>query len=129
MRPAEAIPICLVKSFQWKGRASRSEYWWFLPVGIALPGTLLDATPWFLSRAKAREFWMVVPAFGAACNHPLSRFRVGRRGEWVIEFDRAIEQAVRRHAPPGSPYSMLLSGGLDSRMARRTDRPSIQVIR
>ena len=33
--PAEAIRTCLAKSFQFKGRATRSEFWWFAPVGIA----------------------------------------------------------------------------------------------
>lgn len=58
---------------------------WFRMARIVtrtLPGTLVDATPWFLSRAKAREFWMVLPAFGIACNHPLSQFRIGRHGHW-----------------------------------------------
>ena len=37
MGPAQAIRTCLRKSFQYSGRASRAEYWWFLPVGLALP--------------------------------------------------------------------------------------------
>jgi uncharacterized membrane protein YhaH (DUF805 family) len=48
MRPAQAIKTCLSKSFQVSGRASRSEYWWFLPFGLALPvvGLLLLRTLW-----------------------------------------------------------------------------------
>jgi uncharacterized membrane protein YhaH (DUF805 family) len=37
MGPAQAIRTCIAKSFQFSGRASRAEYWWFLPIGIALP--------------------------------------------------------------------------------------------
>jgi uncharacterized membrane protein YhaH (DUF805 family) len=37
MGPAAAIRTCLGKSFDFSGRASRSEYWWFLPVGTLLP--------------------------------------------------------------------------------------------
>lgn len=58
---------------------------WFRMARIVtrtLAGTLVDATPWFLSWAEAQEFWMVLPAFGVAGNHPLSQFRVGRRGDW-----------------------------------------------
>ena len=40
----QAIKTCLRKSFQFSGRASRSEYWWFLPVGIALPICALALT-------------------------------------------------------------------------------------
>ncbi|NBZ87641.1 DUF805 domain-containing protein [Stagnihabitans tardus] len=49
MGPAEAIRTGFAKSFQYSGRASRSEYWWFLPVGAALPvaalGTALTLRP------------------------------------------------------------------------------------
>jgi uncharacterized membrane protein YhaH (DUF805 family) len=37
MGPAQAIRTGLVKSFQFSGRASRSEFWWFAPVGLAPP--------------------------------------------------------------------------------------------
>ncbi|GLS88109.1 hypothetical protein GCM10010873_30830 [Cypionkella aquatica] len=37
MGPAQAIGTCLRKSFQYSGRASRAEYWCFLPVGLILP--------------------------------------------------------------------------------------------
>ena len=29
MGPLDAIKTCLAKSFQFKGRASRAEFWWF----------------------------------------------------------------------------------------------------
>ena len=37
MRPAQAIGTGLAESFQFSGRASRSECWWFLPIGAVLP--------------------------------------------------------------------------------------------
>ncbi len=54
MTPVDAIKTGLRKSFTFKGRASRSEYWWFLPVGIAVPAILLfglrfiapESAPW-----------------------------------------------------------------------------------
>ncbi|MEL6573061.1 MAG: DUF805 domain-containing protein [Pseudomonadota bacterium] len=41
MGPAEAIKSGFKKSFQFSGRASRSEYWWFLPVGLLMPAVAL----------------------------------------------------------------------------------------
>ena len=35
MRPAQAIKTCLIKSFNFSGRASRSEFWWFVPPWMA----------------------------------------------------------------------------------------------
>lgn len=35
MRPAQAIKTCLIKSFNFSGRASRSEFWWFVPLWMA----------------------------------------------------------------------------------------------
>ncbi|PTX54922.1 uncharacterized membrane protein YhaH (DUF805 family) [Litoreibacter ponti] len=32
MRPFAALKSCLLKSFRWRGRAPRSEFWWFLLV-------------------------------------------------------------------------------------------------
>lgn len=29
MGPVKAVKTCISKSFTWKGRASRSEFWWF----------------------------------------------------------------------------------------------------
>ena len=36
MKPAQAIKTCLTKSFQFRGRASRSEYWWFFMATLLL---------------------------------------------------------------------------------------------
>ncbi len=41
MRPAQAIVTGFSRSFDFSGRASRAEYWWFLPVGLGLPAALL----------------------------------------------------------------------------------------
>ncbi|MFN5997938.1 MAG: DUF805 domain-containing protein [Paracoccaceae bacterium] len=37
MGPARAIRTGLVKSFQFSGRASRTEFWWFAPVALIPP--------------------------------------------------------------------------------------------
>jgi len=34
MGPAQAIETCLAKSFQFSGRASRAEFWWFAPLWL-----------------------------------------------------------------------------------------------
>jgi len=38
--PVDAVCTCLVKCFDFRGRASRSEFWWFLPVVLALSFTV-----------------------------------------------------------------------------------------
>ena len=45
MGPAQAIWTGLAKSFQFSGRASRSEFWWFAPVGVALPAAVAIFAP------------------------------------------------------------------------------------
>ena len=35
MGPLDAIKTCLAKSFQFKGRASRAEFWWFAPLYLS----------------------------------------------------------------------------------------------
>lgn len=37
MGPVQAITTCLAKSFQYSGRASRSEFWWFAAFWLLLP--------------------------------------------------------------------------------------------
>lgn len=37
MTPVQAVSRCLRNSFTFSGRASRSEFWWFVPLGSALP--------------------------------------------------------------------------------------------
>ena len=34
MGPIQAIKTCLAKSFQFSGRASRAEFWWFAPLWL-----------------------------------------------------------------------------------------------
>jgi uncharacterized membrane protein YhaH (DUF805 family) len=41
MGPAQAIRTGLAKSFQFSGRASRAEFWWFAPCGFALPALVI----------------------------------------------------------------------------------------
>lgn len=46
MGPLDAIKTCLAKSFQFKGRASRSEFWWFtltLAIAFAAPSSRVHA--------------------------------------------------------------------------------------
>ncbi len=40
MGPAQAIRTCLAKSFQFSGRASRSEFWWFYATLFLLGATI-----------------------------------------------------------------------------------------
>ncbi|SDX28805.1 DUF805 domain-containing protein [Litoreibacter albidus] len=47
MGPIQALRSCISKSFRWKGRASRSEFWWFTAIyygGLAALVVLYIAT-------------------------------------------------------------------------------------
>jgi uncharacterized membrane protein YhaH (DUF805 family) len=53
MGPIQAIKTCLAKSFQFSGRASRAEFWWFAPlwliVSLALTlGIMASVNPYHL---------------------------------------------------------------------------------
>ena len=37
MRPIQAITTCLRKAFQFSGRTSRTDFWWFAPLGFVPP--------------------------------------------------------------------------------------------
>jgi len=46
--PGEAVRICLVKYFDFRGRASRSEFWWFVKPGDPKENAYVQhpAPPW-----------------------------------------------------------------------------------
>ncbi len=46
MGPLDAIKTCLAKSFQFKDRASRSEFWWFAPIGLIPPILVANEIAW-----------------------------------------------------------------------------------
>jgi uncharacterized membrane protein YhaH (DUF805 family) len=52
MRTREAILTGLRKSFQFSGRATRSEFWWFAPVAAIPPVMLINYLQWF-----PPDFW------------------------------------------------------------------------
>ena len=80
------------------------DNWWRMAriVTRTLPGTLLDVCPWFVSMTKAKDFWMVAPAFGVACNYALSCF-VGM-GRAAHRFRPTREKDRRRWAASWQAY-------------------------
>ena len=65
----EAVTICLTKKYcRLKGRASRSEFWWFclftfiLNIIVALLGSLLPALGSIVSAVQA--LWLLLPTVG-----------------------------------------------------------------
>lgn len=54
MRLAQAIKTGFLRSFQFSGRASRSEFWWFAPIAF-LPGLIMGMRLDWL----ALDFWGV----------------------------------------------------------------------
>ena len=66
----EAVTLCLTKKYcRLKGRASRSEFWWFclftfiLNLLVALLGSLLPALGSIVSAVQA--LWLLLPTVGA----------------------------------------------------------------
>lgn len=49
MGPVQAIKTCLAKSFQFSGRASRAEFWWFGPLWLVVS---LALTNWIMANGK-----------------------------------------------------------------------------
>ena len=71
MTPREAIITCLKKSVSFKGRASRSEFWWFVPIGVLSPILLLMALS-----ATGLHILIVIPLIWLSA---LPLFAVGSR--------------------------------------------------
>ena len=66
MGPIQAIKACLAKSFQFSGRASRAEFWWFGPlwlvVSLALTYKILAPVKHFASHETLAAFLMLCVA-------------------------------------------------------------------
>lgn len=58
MGPAQAIKTGFAKSFQFSGRATRSEFWWFAPVGLLPPLFVANQLAW--DRFEFFGIWRVV---------------------------------------------------------------------
>lgn len=68
MQPVHAITTCLRKSFQFSGRASRSEFWWFLPLPILFAMATIALVDIFNDLANdAFLFPMLFIVFPALC--------------------------------------------------------------
>ena len=66
MGPVQAIKTCLAKSVQFEGRASRTEFWWFI-LFIALLQTLaVNVSSWAAGEIKLS----VSLTFGLGTNEP-----------------------------------------------------------
>ena len=89
---ARALRICLVEKYcNFRGRASRSEYWWFFlwlfifwvgVFGVSFPLMLL-VSPFFVALIFIFSFYILLPTLGAA----VRRFHdVGMSGWFVLVF-------------------------------------------
>ena len=81
----EAVKICLTKKYCcFKGRASRSEFWWLclftfiLNLVVALLGSLLPALGSIVSAVQA--LWLLLPTVGVTpADCMTATFRAGGR--------------------------------------------------
>ena len=67
----EAVTVCLTKKYcSFKGRASRSEFWWFclftllLNIAVAIVGAIAPAMASILSAVQA--LWLLLPTVAVA---------------------------------------------------------------
>ncbi|MDD9855601.1 MAG: DUF805 domain-containing protein [Gammaproteobacteria bacterium] len=61
--PTEAVRICLVKYLDFRGRASRSEFWWFWLFALVLPQSLSTAFGYLLSMDSHLQFYLDMAVF------------------------------------------------------------------
>ena len=93
MGPAQAIKTCTTKSFQYSGRASRTEYWWFLPVGLILPIaallTLDRLTPDAVTLLRGLVFFLALSPLMA-----VTKRRLNDTGEAATWFETPLMALV-----------------------------------
>lgn len=87
--PVEAVRICLAKYFDFRGRASRSEFWWFWLFALALPQSLSAALGYFLSvDSQLRFYWdmaVFAPFFVPLMTAGMRRLHdIGRSGNLMV---------------------------------------------
>lgn len=73
MEPIEAIKTCLTKSFQFSGRASRSEFWWFAAFVCAVAAVLLYPHTSFFSSVTSDVLVTKTSAFTGETTQSLER--------------------------------------------------------
>jgi uncharacterized membrane protein YhaH (DUF805 family) len=67
MSPFESLATCFAKYADFSGRASRSEYWWF--VGFVLVGSMVTAgfdltmDPSLMEEGREGAYWLVTDTF------------------------------------------------------------------
>jgi len=90
--PVDAVCTCLIKFFDFRGRASRSEFWWFFAVFIAINSMsskyiakFIIVTHWPISLWAATYLFVHIairlPLWSAAVRR---LHDIGRTGWWVL---------------------------------------------
>jgi uncharacterized membrane protein YhaH (DUF805 family) len=105
MTPLQAIRTCLAKSFQFSGRASRAEYWWFLPIGLALPVAAL----WLSAATQPNQPVWVHTACAFLGGLPLmavTRRRLADTGESPHQFETPFAALIGFLACLWAAYSL-----------------------
>ena len=92
--PVDAIRTCLVKFFDFRGRASRSEFWWFFAVAVVLREWLAKdgnigyflfkmnvPGPFLAAAGQAVFYFIMLPLWAVAVRR---LHDVNHRGWWVL---------------------------------------------
>lgn len=83
MDAAQAIRTCLRKSFQFSGRASRSEYWWFMGF-IALTVCIVAAIPMERNGKLILMAILFLPLALTSLSAGCRRFQDTGRSRWLF---------------------------------------------
>ncbi|MEO3751827.1 DUF805 domain-containing protein [Streptomyces sp. B6B3] len=83
----EAVQRCLLRSFVWRGRASRAEYWWFVlflmlcSVGAAFLATASHSVPIISLLATVLYVGAIFPVVAVSVRR---LHDTDRNGAWVL---------------------------------------------
>lgn len=87
MNISQSISACFANYFNFKGRASRSEYWWFYLFCLLLSalGSLVDAATGYAG-GYGTMYWLIVAAtFFPSLTAAVRRLHdVGKSGWWLL---------------------------------------------
>ena len=90
MNPADIVATCFSRTFDFKGRSSRAEFWWFalavsvLTLFVRISLVLSGISPTSLTGALALEFVQVI-LFVPTLSVAVRRLHdVGKSGWWLL---------------------------------------------
>lgn len=82
--PVDAIRTCLVKFFDFRGRASRSEFWWFFALAVVLESIKISLPKQFETMGFFLVFLFAQPPLWAVMARRLHDINIS--GWWIFPY-------------------------------------------